>query len=48
MNDLKFYTLDAFSERKYAGTQLAVFTEGAELAREDMRPACLYRNTVDF
>jgi trans-2,3-dihydro-3-hydroxyanthranilate isomerase len=34
---LKFYTLDVFTERRFGGNPLAVFTDGADLAGEVMQ-----------
>ncbi len=37
MNSLKYYILDVFAEAKYAGNQLAVFTNAADLSSEQMQ-----------
>ena len=33
----RFYTVDVFAQRKYAGNQLAVVTDGADLGSEEMQ-----------
>ena len=37
MGSLNFYIVDVFAEKKYAGNQLAVFTEAAALSTEEMQ-----------
>lgn len=37
MPRLKFYIVDVFAEEKYAGNQLAVFTEAADLSSDEMQ-----------
>jgi trans-2,3-dihydro-3-hydroxyanthranilate isomerase len=37
MNDLSFYILDVFTDKKYSGNQLAVFLEAGALSSADMQ-----------
>ena len=37
MNNLKFYLVDVFAEKKYGGNQLAVVKDAGKLTKEEMQ-----------